>query len=70
MPFDGIIDAVFPDVSDPRAVSKKVILTSTNDVCPQMNNQVIEKVDADTAIYYSADSVVCDDEEEASIITQ
>ena len=64
--FDGIIDAVFPDVSDPRAVSKKVILTSTNDVCLQMNDQVIEKVNADTAIYYSADSVVCDDEEEAA----
>ena len=64
--FDGIIDAVFPDVSDPRAVSKKVILTSTNDVCLQMNDKVIEKVNADTAIYYSADSVVCDDEEEAA----
>ena len=63
---DGLIDAVFPDISDPRIVSQKVILTTTNEICLQTNKKIIEKVNEDTAIYSSADRVVCDDEEEAA----
>ena len=62
---DDIADAVFPDISDPYANSKKVILTAKNDTALQVNEKVIEKIDGPLKTYFSADSIICEDEEEA-----
>ena len=63
---DNIIDSVFPDLTDPKAIANTVSLTPTNETSLQLNDIVIKKVHGQQKTYVSCDKVVCDDEEEAN----
>ena len=62
----NIVDEVFPDLLDPRALTNTVILTPTNDSSLQLNDQVLKRVPGEPKTYLSNDKAICDDEEEAN----
>jgi hypothetical protein len=63
---DNIIDEVFSEVSDAKAIANTVILTPTNERSLHLNNKVIKKLQGPSKTYVSADKAICDDETEAN----
>jgi hypothetical protein len=61
-----IEDDVFPDMSNPKALTTTVILTPTNDTSLEVNNNVLKKLPGQQRVYLSTDAAICDDEEEAN----
>jgi hypothetical protein len=60
-----IVDDVFPDVTDSRAIANTVILTPTNENLLMLNDAVMKKMPGYSKQYLSADKAICDDEQEA-----
>jgi ATP-dependent DNA helicase PIF1 len=63
---EDIVDEVFQDLSDSKALADTVILTPTNEHALRMNDAVIQKMPGIPKVYTSADRVICDDEREAN----
>lgn len=63
---EDVVNSVFSDVTDPESLAATVILASTNDVTLGLNNLIINKLPGQAKSYFSSDSVICDDEEEAN----
>jgi hypothetical protein len=61
----NIVDAVFPDITDSRAIANTVILTPTNENSLLLNDDVMKKMPGYSKTYLSADKAICDDEREA-----
>jgi hypothetical protein len=62
---EDIIDEVFTDMTDPKAITNTVILTPTNDTALKLNDKVLKtKVAGQVKLYVSADRAICDNEEE------
>ena len=58
-----MVDAIFPDFNEDR--SNSIILTAKNDTSLIINDQVLERFPGQDTTFFSADSVICDDDEEA-----
>ncbi|XP_057290338.1 uncharacterized protein LOC130613035 [Hydractinia symbiolongicarpus] len=58
-----IVDTLFRDLS-PEIMASSVVLTPTNDDSLIINDQVLALLPGEEKVYFSADDVVCDDEEE------
>ena len=64
---DGdIVSAVFHDVSAPEALTHTVILTPTNQSSLALNEAVLQCLPGEVRVYYSTDTAVCDNDEEAN----
>ena len=61
---DDLVEHVFNDMSNSQAVANTVILTPKNDSSLKINENVLKKIDGDEKVYFSSDSVICDDEAE------
>jgi hypothetical protein len=60
-----IIGKVFPDMSNPKAITNTVILTPTNENELKLNDKVLKtKVPGQVKVYVSADRAICDNVEE------
>jgi hypothetical protein len=60
-----IVDDVFADVSDPRALTDQVILTPTNSSSLEVNEKVLQKIDAPQRTYFSTDTALTENPSEA-----
>ncbi|XP_057299544.1 ATP-dependent DNA helicase PIF1-like [Hydractinia symbiolongicarpus] len=58
-----IVDTLFRDLS-PEIMASSVVLTPTNDDSLIINDQVLALLPGEEKVYFSADDVVCDEEEE------
>ncbi|XP_057290340.1 uncharacterized protein LOC130613038 [Hydractinia symbiolongicarpus] len=58
-----IVDTLFRDLS-PEIMASSVVLTHTNDDSLIINDQVLALLPGEEKVYFSADDVVCDKEEE------
>ena len=63
---DDIIDEIFGD-DDANAFPSRVILTPTNDVALQLNDKILDKLAGEAITFFSIDSVVSDEQEEAGM---
>jgi hypothetical protein len=62
----NIIDAVFPDLSDPNNLASTVILCPTNDHTLKLNDAILKKMPGQETNYFSPDEGLCDDQMEAA----
>ena len=58
-----MVDSVFPDFNEDRCNS--VILTAKNDTSLKLNDEILQRLPGEERTFLSADSVICDDGEEA-----
>ncbi|XP_057305457.1 uncharacterized protein LOC130642388 [Hydractinia symbiolongicarpus] len=58
-----IVDTLFRNLS-PEIMASSVVLTPTNDDSLTINDQVLALLPGEEKVYFSADDVVCDEEEE------
>ena len=62
---NNIVDNVFDDVSNPHNLTNTIILTPTNASSLKINDQVLEKVNGEKRIYFSNDSAITENPEDA-----
>ena len=62
---NDIVDDGFDDVSNPRNLTNTIILTPTNAFSLKINDQVLEKVNGEKRIYFSNDSTITENPEDA-----
>ena len=62
---NDIVDDVFDDVSNPRNLTNTIILTPTNASSLKIKDQVLEKVNGEKRIYFSNDSAITENPEDA-----
>ena len=55
--------AIFPNFDEDR--SNSIILTAKNDTSLKLNDEILQRLDGVKRTFFSSDSAVCDDEEEA-----
>ena len=70
----SIIDQIFPPhepLEDVEVVKLKCILCPTNDETFELNDQVLDRLKGISSVYYSSDSIECDnDQEKANFQTE
>ncbi|XP_066910496.1 uncharacterized protein [Clytia hemisphaerica] len=65
-----LIQQIFGNFADGEDLTKRVILTPTNEEALEINEQILQRQTGDVCSYFSFDSVVADTQEEVDLYPQ